>query len=379
MEKTSHILLIEDRDNIRDSIVDQITSCANSSAPITIHTITQDNVNSLIPETSTSNEATIVKSIHDIYPPLSLVVVDHDLSNLKASISESSITAAAHTLAIPVCRYHRKTASNSTYLDTLWELNSKIYSIDIDAPDIASGNLNFAHKILNILDGFQGLSNGYKTVPHEIKLKGAPAVLAHILEKPQLSDYFAAYSDGVGFLNDVIIVRQQQIINCSDDITQQKINLQKRIPYILGYWLFNSILRFPGLILNNIAASSYLDIDIEDFNKDDIKDCFKSSRYQGPFSKYCDYWWRPMLDDMLIEYGDRNEILKEYAAIDPNSIKQSISHVSGESPAGYYDIFSNKPISKDDSVGNLSWIPPGADLARVDKELYEEIAPILGI
>ncbi|HHJ12839.1 MAG TPA: hypothetical protein ENJ79_00450 [Gammaproteobacteria bacterium] len=384
MDETE-ILLIEDHEAMRERITRQIEAAAeetDSSARLTV--IDESNANTLVGAGDISNEMALAEGIRGQYPNAALIVVDHDLSNLKnPAISESSITAAAHTLAIPVCRYHRQPSGASLRIDALWELNARVYSIDLEAPSEAENeNHRFGTEVLNILEGFKQIASGYQALEEPVRKKGAPAVLSHILDKPALEDFFAAYSEGIPFLNDMLIVRK--LMEESPQEGAERVsrpapdNLNRRIPYMLGYWLHNFILRFPGLILNEVAAASYLDIDTEDFKKEAVLRCFDEARYEGPFSRGRKYWWRPLLDDLLIEQGGRDEILQA-EDLDPQSVGRSKSHASGKSPAGYYDIFSGLPISKEDSIGSLSWIPSGADLARVDRNLYEEIAPILGI
>ncbi len=372
------ILLIEDHEEMREKITSQIREVAEgSSLSVVIEKINEDNVDTLVAGTRISNEMALANGIRQNYRDVALIVLDHDLSNLKNSaISESSITAAAHTLAIPVCRYHRKPSDSSLSIDALWELNARVYTIDLDPPsDNKEKKLSFGTEVLDILEGFRKISESYKKLDKSIKNRGAPAVLSNILEKPGMEDYFAAYSEGIPFLNDMLIVRKNMEGSQQGDVAK---NLDQRIPYMLGYWLHNFILRFPGVILNEVATASYLNIDPASFKKKEVRQCFDRARYEGPFSKSRGYWWRPMLDDLLIENGDRDEILNSNN-LDANLVPPAKSHISDKSPAGYYDIFSDKPISKEDSIGSLSWIPSGADLARVAKERYEEIAPILGI
>ncbi len=380
------ILLIEDQQKMRKRIRDQINEAKKNAAGLSVglSVIDQENVSRLVVDKSTSNEMALAEGIRANFPNVALIIVDHDLSNLmNPAVSESSITAAAHTLAIPVCRYHRQPSDSSLRIDALWELNARVYSIDLKAPSEAENeSLRFGMEALDILEGFRQIASSYQTLEDPVRKKGAPAVLSHILGKPALEDFFAAYSEGIPFLNDMLIVRklmEDRSQEGEEQVSEQARNdLKRRIPYMLGYWLHNFILRFPGLILNEIAAASYLDIDTKDFKKDEVLRCFDEARYEGPFSKSHRYWWRPLLDDLLIEHGGRDEILKA-KGIDAESVAHAKSHVSGESPAGYYDIFSDQPISKEDSIGSLSWIPSGADLARVAREKYEEIAPILGI
>ena len=107
-----------------------------------------------------------------------------------------------------------------------------------------------------------------------------------------------------------------------------------------------------------------------------IRRCFDNARYSGPFSDASPYWWRSIFDDEVLDIG-----LDEYLSGMgyTGEVSSSVCSVSQNSPAGYYDIFTNKPISFSESVGNLSWVPKGADLTRARTDKYDELAPILNL
>ena len=65
--------------------------------------------------------------------------------------------------------------------------------------------------------------------------------------------------------------------------------LRQRLPSLFGYWLVDSILRFPGLLLNAVASASYLDISVQAF-EGDVRNAFKSALYRGPFNDTRDHF-----------------------------------------------------------------------------------------
>ena len=152
--------------------------------------------------------------------------------------------------------------------------------------------------------------------------------------------------------------------------------LYKRMPRVLGKWLFLSVLRFPGVLVNEVATASYLNIDPGDFKKKEVQALFRKGEYKGPFAELGPWWWRRTLDGLLDksdcedgrELADKSNI-KVRACLDPKSKKQ----------AGYYCMLTRKPVSEENSRGGISWFPSGADLARIRKDKFEEITALVGM
>ena len=40
---------------------------------------------------------------------------------------------------------------------------------------------------------------------------------------------------------------------------------------------------------------------------------------------------------------------------------------------------TKQPVSLENSRGNISWFPPGADLARIRTDVYNDVGPWLGL
>ncbi|MDB4979750.1 MAG: hypothetical protein JWM82_502, partial [Myxococcales bacterium] len=45
--------------------------------------------------------------------------------------------------------------------------------------------------------------------------------------------------------------------------------------------------------------------------------------------------------------------------------------------AGYYCMATEKPISAEESEAAVAWFPPGADLARINRRVFDEMRPWL--
>lgn len=111
-------------------------------------------------------------------------------------------------------------------------------------------------------------------------------VLAEILVKPDIVDKLAQYGSG-----------DQKVLA---DLLPFIGHLDSRIPRILGYWLWDSVLRFPGIIVNTVAAASYLDIAPETFVDLRIQKLGKKALYNGPFADEKAPLWK--VDLRLIPY-----------------------------------------------------------------------------
>ncbi len=76
------------------------------------------------------------------------------------------------------------------------------------------------------------------------------------------------------------------------DAPKEKRN--RHLSCLLGYWLWDSVLRYPGVVVNMVAASSDLNIEQEVFeNEDDVRNCFSPALYDGPFKEAKgSMWWR---------------------------------------------------------------------------------------
>jgi hypothetical protein len=195
--------------------------------------------------------------------------------------------------------------------------------------------------------------------------------MAHILGQMELVDKIASYGSG----------DQKMVAEILPFVGKTKVSeFKRRLPCLFGYWLYDSILRFPGLLVNSTAAASYLDIDVANFQKDEqVRGLFKSALYRGPFAREEDpFWWRGMLDDLLLQGGCTNGRSYVKAKLNRN-VESCHCSVDKKLKAGYYCVASKQPVSLDNSRGNISWFPPGADLARIRNDIFDEMGPWLGL
>lgn len=302
---------------------------------------------------------------------VAIVVADHDLSGYgSVRISESAVADACRQSATPICTYHRA-PSTKTAGQSLRGIYGQTRSFTITL-DMTSGNEVVAAKnIISLADGFALIRDKFAAITEEVRKQGPAAILSHILDRPGLANAFALYVSGPSLASDAIyhIAKSQ---GAHESVTQ---DLDGRLPFILGCWLSNYILPFPGLILNTKAAASYLNIATSEFEANANK--FDACQYTGPFSGADNYWWRTDLDQLLIDSDSEDG--KEHLQKEGIEVSPSVCISTKESPAGYYCIVQKEPISLNASVGNLGWIPQGAHLSRIDQNIYDTVAHMMGI
>jgi hypothetical protein len=218
--------------------------------------------------------------------------------------------------------------------------------------------------------GFEKIRSRLEAHEELFKEKHAPgSLLAGVLEKPQYADKMSLYASGDrSRLHSVLEMRG--VVEADERV--------RRLACFLGYWLWDSILRYPGVIVNMVTASSYLNIKQDVFEgDDDVRKCFSAAEYDGPFVvAKGPMWWRGAIDDILAE-GEHVDGRSCAESVLKRHIPQSECCEDPSIPAGYYCMLSGKPVSLENSTRALPWFPRGADLARVSKSQLEELGPWL--
>jgi hypothetical protein len=298
------------------------------------------------------------------YVGATLLVADRDLSKSVnfgfTGLSVNAVAAAAKKLAMPICSYARQPEPDDYDWRGRWEEGHIVLRF-------SEGEDELARRAALAARGFSQLA---KQLPEVIAVKSnnsAVKIMSALLGKPEYSEKFALY--GVGDQN-----RLSEILAQAKQADQRV----QRMVHFLGYWLWDSLLRYPGLLVNEIAAGSYLNISETDFREADVQAIFKEALYHGPFedSKKPE-WWRGVLDDIVARENcaDGLELAQKKIR---STISRSQCCVDPTKSAGYYCIISRKPVSLENSKGGLSWFPRGADLTRISNPKFEEYGPWLG-
>jgi hypothetical protein len=303
------------------------------------------------------------------YRDATLWVTDRDLSRIEhyEGLSEAIISKVAFRFGKPLCKYARGLADD----DVLTRQRSwGDAQIVLGSKDLRV----LGERIAIVGRGFERISDELnKIMPHKKVIAGirTPSdVMARLLGRVDLADQIALYGSG----DQSMVVEILPFANTPAGVER----LKARLPSLLGYWLYDSLLRFPGILVNATAAASYLDIAANQFEGKAVRNLFRAAIYTGPFADENDpHWWRTGLDEILgaakASSGRRlaSEKLKKQfrSCLDAQTRKR----------AGYYCMVKRVPVSEENSVGNISWFPPGADLSRVRKDVYDQMGPWLGL
>ena len=314
-------------------------------------------------------ESQLEESLKEMAPNGGLIICDKDLSNMgKRFIGLSGTTVAnvADTLGFPLCLYARGEGQpqGEEFLRRLapWEKKRIILEY--------KSEIKLAEECACIYEAFSEIENAYKKLDKKDRITPA-AALSRILRKPEIEDRIALYGSGEqGLLEEIMPFQKDK------KPLDMKKELTRRMPRILGNWLYSSILRFPGILVREIPAASYLNIDPKYFKKINVQKLFEKAKYKGPFSGLHSWWWRHQLEEILIQNDcDDGFALAKKKKLRVNQCKDS---QTGKR-AGYYCMVTGEPVSADNSKSGISWFPSGADLARIRLDKYRELAPWVGL
>lgn len=292
------------------------------------------------------------------YANATLIVADRDLSGTEhmTGLSGSVVSRAADELGIPECAYKRYDPQDEVLIS-----EKKATGIWIS---LKEGFPVAAEKIISIEKGFAEIRVQASQQMSQASRRSPGKLLAAILGKPEYADKISLYASGdQSRLADIVRVKK-----ASGDTQLAQISC------MLGYWLWESILRFPGVLLNQVAAASYLNIREEQFH-DQVQEVFSAALYGGPFHIAAGkHWWRGTLDD-IVASENAEDGRQVASAKTGGEIAQSQCSEEAGTQAGYYCMLSRRPVSLKNSRPGLPWFPRGADLARVSKSQYDQLGP----
>jgi hypothetical protein len=306
-----------------------------------------------------------------------LVVTDYDLTRKGVTgFFGVTIVSWCQARSIPVGDFSRGNATSLPREPNLFELR-----VPTDVDDAAA-------YVASIYRGFKQLRDLLTQDAATLMSMRSPAgVLAALLDHPHLEGQFSLYMSRLGAANSSLLDRIRLVL--SEDQTVRHAEKVQLLAYVIGHVLANAVLRYPGPILSEKALCAYLAT--TDDEAGTIGALFSESRYAGPFSTDAAFYWRTSVDETL----DR-AAADLHGAIFPTSgafnraaletvlnrplASHSCTRCEGTN-GGYLCPFTDRPVCEraDCSVGANSWVPAGADLCRIERDFYEEWAPLLGL
>ncbi len=360
------ILLIDDNQDVLDGLTSQLAKLLH-----------EDHVDIRCWQPTRNDDDP--KSVFDnmIDDSTVLVATDYDLTSqgLKGLFG-LTIVGWCQKQAIPVGDFSR---GNTNELPT----EPNLFELRVPTDDIEG-----ARFIANTFKGFQAIRTGIKAMPDLSSSNFSPAgVLAKLLGKPNLENQFALYMSRLGSANSALFQRLSERTNATSDNG----NVQQVLTYVLGHLLLNAILKFPGPILSDRALCAYCGTTIKE--KEVLHKLFDTTKYDGPFGDNARYYWRESVDETIDmfgenipdqqfdDFGDFNRAVCE-AKLGCQLDTHECPHENcGGKKGGFLCPFTNRTVCQraDCSVAASSWIPQGAGFSRVEREFYDEWAPLLGL
>jgi hypothetical protein len=295
---------------------------------------------------------------------IGLIVCDRDLTIYANAQSDRVVSEAAERLGVPICLYEARGATGLLPLATIGRWKQK--EIVVEASDPL-----FGQRCAGLYLGFERIRAALNKIKEQdFANMTPPDILANILGKKEELDHIALYGAGE---QDAL----QELLPYYKSATSDTSAIKARYHRVLGNWLYSSILRFPGILVNEVAAASYLGIAVRDFTEKPVQKLFEKAVYLGPFADCGKWWWRRELDKIIAAAKCRTGF--EYAKKRGRQVRPCRCSEENHPQAGYYCMIRQKPVCEKHSRGGISWFPGGADLARVSSLEFEKIGPFVGL
>jgi hypothetical protein len=365
MGPTPSILLIDDNEQVLSDLEESLSRLLPSSSA---------QIRKWMPTSQQDDPESHFASLIDA--STALVVTDYDLTNKGLrGLFGTAIVGWCQRQAIPVGNFSRAITKNLPREPNLFELR------------VPPTNDEAARYIANAFNGFRTIEKAIQEAPALHTKPTLATVLAAVLKREHLDSQLALYMLRLGAANSSLIERLRELAGPQQPSFQER---TRTVTYVLGHVLLNAILRFPGPILSKRALAAY--VATSDVEAEALGGLFKSGIYQGPFSDDDAYYWREDVDVVLEQRAAQGEKLNiddigDYnrAVVEAALGRPLASHVCprdgcGGRRGGFLCPFTFRTVCTrvDCSIAASGWIPQGAQLSRVEREFYDEWAPLLG-
>lgn len=351
------IILFEDQSDTRELICKRIKEASKSvkeSHPFEIVSFAFEEENHKC-EDKESYVDCILRVIEQHYRKIHLFVIDNQLheTNQFRGLNDTTVIEVAERLGIPYCLYGNVISDRTKEPWKEWGYRRILLQF---------GD-SLGEEVVKVFNGFETLID---KIDINIEDPSPARILCTAIGMDGSPSRVNLYEKGA----------HTQLGGLEYVYSEKDIDI-RRLGKMLGEWLWSSLLRYPGVFVNEIAAASYLNIELEKFQESEVQSYFSAAKYSGPFSDLSPFWWRHELDIILAEsnVGDGKELL-DAEGIAVNDCYCEFSEEDAH-PAGFLCIYRNRPVCSKHSTGNLAWFPSGADLARFNKEEFYTLEPYL--
>jgi hypothetical protein len=308
-----------------------------------------------------------------------LVATDYDLTgNGLKGLFGLTIVGWCQTRSIPVGDFSRGHTHDLPDEPNLFELRVP--------PDDVAG----ARYIAAAVEGFMKIRAAFAGNASLVEPgQNLATILATILDRPHLDSQFALYMTRLGSANSSLVQRLTDF--AEPDAAPSDQDKVQVLTYVLGHVLLNAILKFPGPILSEQALCAYVATSFDECQV--LVPLFERAVYAGPFALGARRYWREDVDEIIFGlagdlgesqfagFGDFNRAVVEGALGRELAAHACDRTGCGGKKGGFLCPFTNRPVCErgDCSVPSSSWIPRGAQLSRVERDYYDEWAPLLGL
>jgi len=306
-----------------------------------------------------------------------LVITDYNLTKLgQTGLFGTSIVSWSQARFIPVGDFSRGNVAAVPKEPDLFELR------------VPPRPAEAAEFVVTIYRGFAAIDDALAADTSLLARQSPASVLASILGVPSQDTQFALYAVRLGTASGALM--DQLAATAPPKIVPTTSKKLKLLSYIVGHLLLNSILRFPGPILSMRALKAYVASDEADAA--DVQSLFVAAVYRGPFSEFDRYFWFTGVNDVLdpliqdlpedAQVETQGEINRRALErkVERNLRRHACPRCAGVN-GGFFCPFTKRSvcIRKDCSVGPNTWLPGGAKLCRIERDFFDEWAPILGL
>lgn len=294
-----------------------------------------------------------------------LVILDAELNQYPSStVRKADVKDACAELGIPLCVYHRDEGQYSNP-ENVKESEDQIIRLDPK-----TGHASMA-------DACAGIAKGFQSIREELRSRMGDASPEAMLEPP--SEFMKKLDDvpvnSKADLDKYSWGQSESIRLISDG--DGKPDMLRRKSTTLGYWIYNQLLEYPGVLVNEVALASYLGVDHDDFQNEAVQELFGEALYDGPFSEVDNWWWTAEIDGILAANTNPEDgsIISGQELISRNGFEIGTATCLEEHEgAGYYCVLSERPVCEDHSVSPEAWIPAGASLTRLSEKEYMKLS-----
>lgn len=311
-----------------------------------------------------------------------LVVTDLDLTPAVPGLLGHSIVAWCRKRFIPVGDFSSKIGALPKESD-LFELR---------VPRGESAAVAF---IARMYRGFRDLRAGMendRTLLGETESPGQ--LLATLLGRRELESQFSPYMTRPGMFNASLLDTLAELdVDGTDRRAAEKTRL---LTYIVGHVFVNAVLRYPGPLLAKGPCCAYLAMSEED--AEEVLGLFGDAGFDGAFADGERLFWRDRVDAAVERLSAEHEVAdanyESFGDFRRAVVSRALESAGRTARAhacprdgcngikgGFWCPFTGRPVCErqDCSSTASSWVPSGAYACRVERDYFDERAPILNL